>query len=200
MILRRAKCKSNEGSGWWPPLGCRSETSRKDCNPKQSSVGLLTGLFAGVRGATPGCEMLAEGFLRLLRFREERKFAATASLRASLRCVDLTDPSGDQACGSASGLTDPVQTGNSGLVVFWVREVHQEPGNHELWCRRSADGSESQPEGGAVSTAPAQVPAVPRLNTGVLSSGEHGGILLFLPANLHSFILKNVIIYFCPCC
>lgn len=64
-------------------------------------------------------EMLAEGFLRLLRFREERKFAATANLRGSLRCVEFTDPSSDEACGSASRLTDPVQTGN-GLIISCV--------------------------------------------------------------------------------
>ncbi|XP_075899622.1 uncharacterized protein LOC142899751 [Nelusetta ayraudi] len=60
--------------------------------------------------------MLAEGFLRLLRFREERKFAATASLRGSQRCVEFTDPSSDESCSSdsASRRTDPVQAGPIG--------------------------------------------------------------------------------------
>lgn len=62
------------------------------------------------------CEMLAEGFLRLLQFREERKFAAAANLKASHRGVQFADPPSGESCSSTSSsrLTDPVQTGPIG--------------------------------------------------------------------------------------
>lgn len=109
------------------------------------------------------CEMLAEGFLRLLRFREERKFAAAANLRGSQRCTEFKDPASGESCSadSADRLTDPVQAGkivqlllrwHAGTWSIWIGVPTQETFNLELEGEKVTP--KMQPQGGALSTSP----------------------------------------------
>lgn len=77
------------------------------------------------RGKEVEDEMLAEGFLRLLLLRQERSFAAAAAEKPGglQRCVEFSDPSSGDSCGSDSARrpTDPVQAGT--VCLLWRRRA-----------------------------------------------------------------------------
>lgn len=64
--------------------------------------------------------MLAEGFLRVLRYREERKFAAKP--KRSQMCMQFTDPSNCKFFDATNRLTESAETGKV-VFVFLMLQI-----------------------------------------------------------------------------